>query len=97
MVAEGVDDVEGETRHALLDVDAIWPVHLRQPDRYNLEATTREKQEMNVDGAYLVPYHHWALDTSVFLNEHDRSCRDSPACLRVSTTRHSALVCTITN
>jgi hypothetical protein len=33
MVAEEVDDVEGGTRHALLDVDAIWLVHLRQPDK----------------------------------------------------------------
>ena len=89
MVAEGVGDVKAWMRSG----QHIY----QQPDKYNLETITQENQEMNTDDAYLILYHHWALDTSVSPNEHDGSYRYRPACLRVQRTRHSALLCTITN
>jgi Protein of unknown function (DUF3435) len=33
---------------------------------YNLDTSTREKPVMNVDDIYLILYHHWVMDTTIF-------------------------------
>lgn len=39
---------------------------------YNLDTSVREKPVMNIDGVFLVLYHLWILDESVFPDERKR-------------------------